>query len=117
MSIEQLIAANTAALEALTAAIKAGGTAAPAAETTKVEKTEKTKVEKTKADEYEAKHGASEMQALLNKVKETKGVADAKRIISEIGKAAKMADITDPKLVDAVFNECEKVLGGDEEDM
>ena len=122
MSLEQALAANTAAIEALTAALQAGGV--PAATSTaaaeKPAKAEKApKAEKlAKAEKeagYEAKHDAREMQAALNKVKETKGVAEAKRIISEVGKAAKMAEITDPKLIDAVFDECEKVLGSEED--
>jgi hypothetical protein len=112
MSIENALAALTAAVEANTAAIKAMGTAAPAAAAEKTTKPAKT----GKSDGgYTPKHDKAQMQAALIEVKESKGVGEAKRIIKDIGKQDKMADIVSPEIVDAVYVECCKVLVGDED--
>ena len=118
MSLEQALAANTAALEALTAALKAAPTtaAAPAPKAEKPTKAEKAeKAEKAAA--YEARFDKAQMTAALNEVKEAKGVPEAKRIIKEVGKAEKMADIADPALIDAVYDECKKVMSAEDGDM
>lgn len=117
MSLEQALVENTAALQALTAALKAGGTApasekAPAAEkSTKTTKT--TKTEEPKG--YQAKHTTDEMIAALTELKESKGLPEAKKIIKEVGKKEKMGEITDPATVDAVYEAAKAALGGDEE--
>jgi hypothetical protein len=95
MSIEQALAALTAAVEANTAALGGAKTAAPAAS--------KPAAEKSTAKTYEPKHAKEEMQAALAEVKEKAGTPAAKEIITEIGKATKMAEITDPKLIDACY--------------
>lgn len=113
MSLEQKIEALTAAVEALTAKIS-GAAAAPAA-TSKPEKAEKA----TKAEPkgYEAQHTKEEMQAALGELKEKSGAPAAKAIIKEVGKADKMAEITDPKLIDAVYEAAKKALAEAEEAM
>ena len=98
MSLEEALKANTAAVEALTAALAKSGaaTSAPAAE-------KPAKADKPKADAYTPKHTKDEMTAVLNEVKEKFGTPVAKSIVTETGKAAKMAEITDPKLIDACY--------------
>lgn len=114
MSLEQAIAANTAALEALTAVLAGAKVSATTTTTTTTEKAPEvertTKVKKTeKFTAYEARFDKAQMTAALNKVKEDKGVPEAKRIIKEVGKQDKMADIVDPAIIDAVCDECAKV--------
>ena len=114
MSIEQLIAANTAALEANTAALlKAGGGSAKGdakGETTgKSEKTE-TKSTKTTKTAYEPKHTKAEAQAAANELKEEKGVAAAKAVIKELG-FEKLADIEKAEDIDKLYAACKAALG------
>lgn len=111
MSIEQALAALTAALEANTAAL-GGAKAAPAAG-----KTDKPAAGKAAAAAYEPKHTKEEMQAALAEVKEKAGTPAAKEIITEIGKAAKMAEITDPKIIDACYAAAKAKLAEAEEAM
>jgi hypothetical protein len=106
MSLEDKIEALTKAVEASTAALTAGG-AAPAATTT-------AKAGKTKTTETTAPTTTrEEMVAALNEVKEKKGVSDAKALIKDVGKADKMADISD-KLIDAVFKAAQAKLAEEE---
>lgn len=115
MSLEQKIEALTAAVEALTVAMKAGG-AAPAASAS-ADKPAGTKTTKTtKAAEYEPKHSKEEMQAAMAEVKEKLGVAKAKEIRGEVGKVDKLADITDPKIIDAVYDAAQAALAAGEDD-
>lgn len=113
MSIEQALAALTANTAALTAAVEAntaalgGAKAAPAAG----------KAGKAAAAAYEPKHTKEEMQAALAEVKEKAGTPAAKEIITEIGRAAKMAEITDPKIIDACYAAAKAKLAEAEEAM
>ena len=109
MSLEQKIEALTAAIEANTAALKAGGGAA--ASTSKATATKTTKEEKPKAPA----HTREEMAALVRKVKAEKGEDAAKGIIKEVGGVEKLADIPDAK-IDAVFDAATEKLA-EEEDM
>jgi len=109
MSLEQKIEALTAAVEALTVSMKAGGAAPAAGKTTKTEKA-------TPAG-YKAKHSVEEMQAALAEVKEKLGTPAAKAIITDIGKAAKMAEITDPETVDACYDAAKAKLQDAEDAM
>ena len=110
MSLEEALKANTAAVEALTAALaKSGGAAAPAPAPASAAKS------KPAATEYTAKHTKDEMTAALNEVKERFGTPVAKSIVTETGKAAKMAEITDPKLIDACYEAAKKKLEEAEE--
>lgn len=103
MSLEQALAANTAAVEALTAVLKSGaGASAKGGTTAAAGKTEKSG--------YEAKFSKADMQGALNEVKEKLSTADAKKLIKEVGGADKMADITDPATIDKVYEAAKKVL-------
>lgn len=114
MSLEQKIEALTAAVEALTVAMKSGG----AASASSADKPAGTKTTKTaKAAEYEPKHSKEEMQAAMAEVKDKLGVAKAKEIRGEVGKADKLADITDPKVIDAVYEAAKAALEAEEEDV
>jgi hypothetical protein len=94
MSLEEALKANTAAVEALTAALlKSGGTAG--ASSTKTEK-------KTEAAAYTPKHSKEKMTATMNEVKTKFDTATAKALIKEFGGADKLADVTDLKAIDAL---------------
>ena len=111
MSLEQKIEALTAAIEANTAALLAGGTSAPAATTT----TKTTKAEKApKADEYVAKHTETEARAAIEKVKVDKGVPAAKAIIKAVG-FDKLGDIKKAEDFDKLYDKAQEALA--EEDM
>lgn len=101
MSLEEALAKNTAALEANTAALLKGG-GKPAASG-------------GGASAYKPKHTYDEMTAALGELKEKSGGSDLpKEVIKTVGKADKMKDITDPALIDAVYDECKakvKALG------
>lgn len=100
MSIEEALSKLTAAVEANTAALLGGGksAAAPAAE--KAASTTKP----SKPAGYTAQHSHEEMAAALGEVKEKFGAPAAKAIIKETGGKDKMAEITDPKTIDAVYD-------------
>ena len=108
MSLEQAIQALTAAVEANTAALNGAGASKPAATTS-------TKAEKPAADAYTPKHSKEEMTAALNEVKERFGTPVAKAIVTDVGNAAKMAEITDPKLIDACYDAAKAKLAEAEE--
>ena len=101
MSLEESILKLAAAIEANTAALGVvpapGKAAAPSTE-------KAASASKPKAPAYEAKHSHEEMAAALGEVKEKFGAPAAKAIISETGGKAKMAEITDPKTIDAVYD-------------
>lgn len=99
MSIEQAIEKNTAALEALTAAVLATAKLAPGAAASTG--TGSTKAADKKADAA-PKATREEMTAVLKELGETKGAEVAVAIIKEIGKSPKMAQIKDAQ-VDAVY--------------
>lgn len=111
MSLEQKIEALTAAVEALTVAMKAGGAASSSAD-----KPTGTKTTKTTKAEYVPQHSKEEMQAAMAEVKDKLGVAKAKEIRGEVGKADKLADITDPKVIDAVYEAAKAALEAAEEE-
>lgn len=129
MSIEQALADLTAAVQANTEALKAvsagGATTA---------KTEATPTKSAKADKAQAgnkgdssatagesskggKFTKEQMTAALNDVKEKLGVASAKELIKTVGKAEKMADITDPERIDATYEAAKAKLTEAEEAM
>lgn len=113
MSLEQKIEDLIAAVNANTAALLAGGAAAPAATTTKAEKTPKAE-KAPKADEYTAKHTETEAKAAIEKVKVEKGVPAAKAIIKAAG-FDRLADIKTAEGWDKLYDGCEQALA--EEDM
>lgn len=114
MSLEDKIEALTKAVEANTAALLAGGGAAPAAASAPAagkggkggKTTEKADTPKVSRDE---------MVKALNEVKESKGVAEAKRLIKEVGGADKMADIPDGK-IEVVYKAAKELLTAEEEE-
>lgn len=121
MSLEQALAANTAAIEALTAALQAGGSV-PAATTTEkpasTGKTTRAAAGKTTKASKPA-HTPEECQAVLIKIKDEHGIEHAKEILAEHG-IDKMANIKADQ-ADAVFASAEAKYaelsaGGDEGD-
>lgn len=114
MTIEALLSdliaavnANTAALKAASVATGTTTTSADEGTATKSAKADKGKGDGKKADAPAAakggKYSKEQMTAALNEVKEKINVAAAKGLITEVGKAAKMADINDPEVIDAVY--------------
>lgn len=112
MSLEQVLADNTAALQALTAALAKGG--APAASTDA--KTEKKADKGAGKVAYEAKHTKEEMQAAMQECKEKCGLDAAKKIRAEVAKVDKLAELTDPKIIDAVYEAAKAAVTAKEED-
>ncbi len=109
MSLEQAIAANTAAIEALTAVMsKSGGAATTTTTSTKG---------KDKPAAYEAKHSLEEMQAAMNDVKEKCGKDKAIEIRNNVGKVAKLADVKDAKVIDDLYEAAKAALKEAEEAM
>lgn len=108
MSIEQALAANTAAIEALTVAVLATAKLAPGAAVAD-------KAATTKAPKAEAAPKATrdEMVATLKELGETKSSDIAKAVIKEVGKSDKMAGIKD-NLVDAVYQAAKAKLTEEE---
>lgn len=114
MSLETEIQTLTTAVEALTAAIKAGGGAdAPAPEKKTRKAKEEPEVTKTK-EEPKSKYTRDDMIAALNEVKEKKGVAEAKELIKSKGGVDKMADVPEAK-IDAVYEAAKAALGAADE--
>lgn len=109
MSLEQAIAANTAAIEALTAVMsKSGGAATTTTTSTKG---------KDKPAAYEAKHSLEEMQAAMNDVREKCGKDKAIEIRNNVGKVAKLADVKDAKVIDDLYEAAKAALKEAEEAM
>jgi hypothetical protein len=134
MSIEKALADLTAALERNTAAVLGNkGAASPApAKSEEAQAPAPTgkrgpgrpKKEEAAASGYEAQHTVDEMRAALNEVKEAHGTDEAKAIIRKVGKAEKIAEITDPKLIDACYKAAKAKMEegegddeGDDDDM
>lgn len=113
MSLEQALAENTAALQALTAALSKGGTAATGSADTKADKP---KADKPTKAAYEAKHTKEEMQAAMQEVKEKCGMEAAKKIRAEVAKVDKLAEVTDPKVIDAVYEAAKAAVAAKEDD-
>ena len=101
MSLEESILKLVAAIEANTAALGV----VPAPSKAAAPSTEKAaSTSKPAKAAYEAKHSHEEMAAALGEVKEKFGAPAAKAIIKETGGKDKMAEITDPKTIDAVYD-------------
>lgn len=100
MSIEEALSKLTAAVEANTAALLGGGKSAAAPAGEKAASTTKP----SKPAGYTAQHSHEEMAAALGEVKEKFGAPAAKAIIKEVGGKDKMAEITDPKAIDATYD-------------
>ena len=101
MSLEESILKLVAAIEANTAALGV----VPAPSKAAAPSTEKAaSASKPAKAAYEAKHSHEEMAAALGEEKEKFGAPAAKAIIKETGGKDKMAEITDPKTIDAVYD-------------
>lgn len=120
MSIEQALAENTAALNALAAIMKGATVGVPAAAGTAEKAPRGAKGEKAepaapiKKPGYEAKHTKAEAQAAANELKEAKGVAAAKAAIKAVG-YDKLADIEKAEDIDKLYDLCKEQLGEEEE--
>lgn len=117
MSIEQLIQDLTAAINANTAALTGGAATAKGGDEAAAKpgrKAKSTEEAPAKSKGYEAKHTKAEAQAAANEVKENKGVAAAKAIISELG-FSKLAEIEKPEDIDRLYEACQKALAEDED--
>lgn len=111
MSLEQAIAANTAALEALTAAMSKAGTTV--ATTTPAAGGKG----KDRPAAYTAKHTVEEMQTVMNELKEKVGKEKAIELRNTVGKVAKLSEVTDPKVIDELYEAAKKALTEAEEAM
>lgn len=105
MSLEAKIEALTAAVEALTAKINGASVSAGSGKTET-----KTETKTEKKAEYKPKHTKEEMQALMADVRAKIGMPKAKEIRDTVGKVEKIGDITDPKVIDAVYDAAEAAL-------
>lgn len=113
MSLEQALAANTAALEANTAALLGKGAGASgSAGTTTTATTTTGKGGKGGKTAYEAQHTKAEAQAIANKVKDEKGVETIRALIKKLG-YDKLADIAKAEDLDKLYDACEAELGDD----
>lgn len=115
MSLEQALADNTAALQALTAALSKSGVTAGGADAKTEKSTAKTEKGAGKAA-YEAKHTKEEMQAAMQEAKEKCGMETAKKIRAEVAKVDKLAEVTDPKVIDAVYEAAKAAVKAKEEE-
>jgi hypothetical protein len=107
MSLEQAIEKLTAAVEANTAALK-GGTGSTKASG------------KASGGEtaYKPKHSKEDMQSALGELKEKSGGSEApKKIIKEVGGVDKMAEITDPAVIDKVYEAAKAAVAALDEGM
>ena len=124
MSLEQVIAENTAAVRELIAALAANGgaaasTTAPAADKEeKEEKAEKTtrtrRSAKTEESAPVSKYTAEQVKAAAVKVKDELGTAEAKKLIKSAGKADELAAIK-PENYDAFIAACEAAINGEDD--
>lgn len=117
MSLEESILKLASALEANTAAILGGATAGAKAAPAPAEKEKPKAADKPKAPAYVAEHSHEEMAAALGEVKEKFGAPAAKAIIKETGGKDKMAEITDAKTIDAVYEAAKAKLTAEEDGM
>ena len=122
MSLEQKIEALTAAVEALTAQMKLGGTGSAASvgkdkEVAAPAPAPAPKAAKAKAEPAEpAGPSIEDMKAVVTQVKDKHGTPVAKELIKKYGKADKLADVTDPKLVKALHDAAQEKLGEEDAD-
>ena len=112
MSLEQALAENTAALQALTAAMSKSGATAGSADA----KTDKPAGKAGGKTVYEAKHSKEEMQAAMQELKEKCGMEAAKKVRAEVAKVDKLAEVTDPKVIDAVYDAAKAAVKAKEEE-
>lgn len=118
MNLYELIAANTAALEANTKAILAAGKSSGSTSTAAAATTDKpaatTGKGSTKAPAKPKGPSREETVAALTELKDKLGAAVAKELIAENSSVTKMADIPDGEL-EAVFKAAQAKLAGGED--
>lgn len=111
MALEDAIAKLTAAVEANTAALTAGGGGGGAAASTGTKASGGGRGKGKAA--AETKFTADQVRDTLIKVKDEVGEDEAKRIISDVGGYEKLAQlVADPSKFDAVMAEAETALEG-----
>lgn len=104
MSLEEAIKANTAAVEALTAQLKAGGSAPAPAAAPAPAKEKSTKVKEGAAAAAKPKHSREEMVAAVVKVKDDFGKPEAEALIKKYSPdTGKIADVKDES-IDALYD-------------
>ncbi len=112
-SLEDMIGSLTAALEANTAAILAGGSAPAAAAPAATTRPKPAAKPKPAASKFTA----DQVRDTLIKVKSEVGEDEAKRIITEVGGYEKLAQlVADPSKFDAVMEASETALAGGDDD-
>ena len=109
MSLEESILKLVAAIEANTAALGVVPAPSKAAAAPAGEKAAST-TKPSKPAGYTAQHSHEEMAAALGEVKEKVGAPAAKAIIKGVGGKDKMAEITDPKTIDATYDAAKEKL-------
>lgn len=97
MSLEEALKANTAALEANTAALLKAGAPAKAKEEKAPSKAKEEKAA------VKSKHSREEMVAAVVKVKDDFGQPEAKKLIKEVGGTELIKEVPDDK-IDALFD-------------
>jgi hypothetical protein len=117
MSLENAILTLAAAIEKLAGAGASAPAPAAAPAPAPAAAKEKAAPAKAKPAAYEAKYSFEQMQGLMNDVKTKLGVEKAKEIRDTVGKVAKLAEITDPKTIDAVAEAAEAALAEGEDGM
>lgn len=107
------LAANTAAVEALTAAQGGAAPAGDAGKTTTTSKTTKT-TKAPKDDKPKSKYTKQQVTDAIVALKDAKGQADAKEVLAASG-FAKLAEITEDKF-DELYEAATEALGGGSEE-
>lgn len=120
MSIEALITslkesldANTAAMEAHTEALKAGGNVGAADTKTTTTRTRTTKAKTEDADPDAKTYTTEQVKAIAVKVKDEKGSAKAKELIAKYSDGG-LAKLKAPDYA-AFVADCEKALAADDD--
>lgn len=111
MSLEAAVLANTAAIEALTAAMKSGGAAAGKPTTTAAATAGKGG-KGGKPTPAASKYTLDQVKAAIVKLRDAQGTPAAKEVITEVGLADKMDNIK-PENFDAVIAAVETRLSDD----
>lgn len=104
MSLEQALIENTAAVKALTEAMKAGGGSAKASGKTDAPKAEG------------GKHTKEEMQAMVTKHKDKLGVPATRELVKSNTGKDKMGEVDDPAAIDKLYNAAKAALEAAEKD-
>lgn len=117
MSLEQKIEELTAAVQALTAQFVATGTkdVAPVTKASVVAPTPAKARKEPPPPPAEPEVSIEDMKAKVTEVKDKFGAPEAKALIAEYGKQAKLADVTDQAAVKALYDAAVAKLEEDDE--